>query len=180
MEKITLSHDEQKGEVFLDENSVIILSRGNLAHLQKDFERVMGPVATSIVYNSGRDYAQNVQSNIKQSIIKLIAKISKDMIAKKMLDVFSSWGYGKAEFLELDPEKSYAKLKVTNSANALSYENSTKPVCHFIRGILAGAGTIIMEKEMHCLESKCVAKGDEYCEFEIITKEELEKRKLLR
>lgn len=178
MEKITLSYDKEKGEVFLDDNSVLILSRGNLAHLQKDFERVIGPVATSIVYNSGREYAQNVQSNIKRSIIKLIAKISKEMIARKMLDVFSSWGYGKAEFLELDAKRPYAKLKVTNSANALGYENSKKPVCHFIRGIFAGAGTIIMEKEMHCLETKCVAKGDPYCEFEVLTKEETEKRKL--
>ena len=97
-----------------------------------------------------------------------------------MLKIFSSWGYGKLEFLELDGNKPYAKLKVTNSANAIGYEKSTKPVCHFIRGILAGAGTIIMETEMHCLETKCVAKGDEYCEFEVITKEELEKRKLLR
>ena len=81
MEKITLSQDKEKGEIFLDGNSIVIMSRGNLASLQRDFERVMGPVATSIVYNSGREYAQNVQSNIKQSIIKLLTKISKDAIS---------------------------------------------------------------------------------------------------
>ncbi len=179
MEKIELRYDEAKGEVFADDNSVLRLSRGNLAQLQREFEKVMGPAVSSIMYKSGWIYAQNVESNIKRSVVKLLAKISRRTIAEKMLHVFSSWGYGHAEFLELttDPEP-YAKLKVTNSANAMGYKNSKTPVCHFIRGVLAGAGSLIMDMEMYCLENKCVAKDDDYCEFEVITEKTWRKRQL--
>ena len=175
MEKIELKHDEEKGEILAEDNSVLMLSRGNLAHLQREFEKVMGPAASLIMYKSGSKYAQNVESNIKRGIIKLWAKLSMESVAKRMLKQFSGWGYGHAEILELNKATLYTRLRVTNSANALGYEKSKKPVCHFVRGIFAGAATILMDRKMGCLETKCVAKGDPYCEFEVITPENWKK-----
>ena len=40
------------------------------------------------------------------------------------------------------------------------------------------ARIMMMDKQMECLETKCTARGDDYCEFEVITPQELEKRKL--
>ena len=178
MDKIELEHDKEKGEAFAYENSVLILSRGNLAYLQREFEKIIGPAATYLVYDSARMYAQSSGSNIKGDITRIGPDISKEDLGKILMDHFSEHGYGCGEITEMDLSVPRVKIKVTNSANTMGYKESEKPVCHFIRGIFAGAVTVALERSMHCVETKCTAKGDPQCEFEIITAEEMEKRRL--
>jgi len=44
---------------------------------------------------------------------------------------------------------------------------SDEPVCHFTRGFFAGAAGALKFKSENVegVETKCVAKGDPYCEF---------------
>jgi predicted hydrocarbon binding protein len=178
MKKIELKFDDAKGEIFLENNSNVMLSRGQVAWLQREFEKVAGPATSVIMYKAARLYSQLAVSNIKKVMIKILGMISEEIVAKEMLKQLSIWGYGHGEFLELDFSIPYAKIKVTNSFNAIGYEKVDKPVCHFLRGIIAGASSIVTGREMHCLEIKCVAKGDEYCEFEVMTPEEEEKKRI--
>jgi len=177
MDKIELEHDKEKGETFTKGSSVVILSRGNIAYLQREFEKIIGPAATYLVYDSSRMYAQSTRSNVKKDITDL-ADISKEEIGKIMLNQFSEHGYGIGEITEMDLSVPKILIKVTNSANTIGYRESEKPVCHFVRGLFAGAASVALERSMHCVETKCAAKGDSHCEFEIITAEEMEKRRL--
>ena len=170
MEEKTLRCDED-GEAHLDHNSVLILSRGNLPYLQREFESIIGPTAHSIIYSSGKDFAGAVESNLREKIIHLWSKVSSRKVAERMLKQFRQWGYGKAEIIEFDESEPRIKLKVENSANADGYSESDEPVCHFTRGILAGAVSVLFDQDMDCVENKCIAQGDEYCEFEIMSAE---------
>jgi len=55
--------------------------------------------------------------------------------------------------------------RVNNSKLAKLYGNIGKPVDHIPRGWFAGAACVFFGKDVDAVETKCIAKGDEYCEF---------------
>lgn len=57
----------------------------------------------------------------------------------------------------------------TNSSVAKEYKEkfavSKQPICHHIRGLLAGTISFLTQKEVFCFEETCIAKGDKVCSF---------------
>jgi len=51
----------------------------------------------------------------------------------------------------------------------LAGKNADKPQSHFVRGVLSGFTSYILKKEVIAKEVKCIAMGDPYCEFLIVT-----------
>jgi predicted hydrocarbon binding protein len=47
------------------------------------------------------------------------------------------------------------------------FKGSSEPQSHYIRGVLDGFFSSLFKVEMEAKETKCIAKGDPYCEFEI-------------
>ena len=47
------------------------------------------------------------------------------------------------------------------------FGSSKKPIDYYLAGLFAGASHEIIAGKVKCIETKCVAKGDEYCEFVI-------------
>jgi predicted hydrocarbon binding protein len=47
--------------------------------------------------------------------------------------------------------------------------NAQKPICHFISGYFAGVLSVVFGKNVECLETKCSANNDRYCEFQTNT-----------
>lgn len=43
---------------------------------------------------------------------------------------------------------------------------SSRPMCSFLRGVLAGNSETALGVSFECTETKCIAAGAEYCEFE--------------
>jgi len=56
-------------------------------------------------------------------------------------------------------------IRVENSFIARGYGNSEVPVCHFLRGYNAGLAEVLKGRDIDAEEVKCIAKGDECCEF---------------
>ncbi|MGI0148046.1 MAG: V4R domain-containing protein [Thermoplasmata archaeon] len=50
---------------------------------------------------------------------------------------------------------------------ARAYGTSKKPVCHFLAGLIAGLGRSLLERDVLCEETACVAQGHERCKFEL-------------
>jgi len=59
------------------------------------------------------------------------------------------------------------RIIVEGSFEAKGYGKSTIPVCHFLRGYLAGFLSTILVAKVELLETKCLAKGDGHCEFQV-------------
>ncbi len=79
----------------------------------------------------------------------------------------SGWG----RVLSIEGSVDTGKLKIKGiSTIALSYNHSDRPVCTFVGGALVGILQVITNKEWICKETKCMAMGNDYCEFEIETK----------
>jgi len=92
-------------------------------------------------------------------------------LMKNIEDIFDIYGLGKLEINDIDEKKQSASLNVYNSsiahAHLLKNQNSSEPICHLTKGMLAGIFSFIFNCDVECDEIKCYAKGDEYCEFRI-------------
>ncbi|MEM3562820.1 MAG: V4R domain-containing protein [Candidatus Jordarchaeaceae archaeon] len=78
----------------------------------------------------------------------------------------SGWG----RVLSIEGSVDTGKLKIKGvSTMALSYNHSDRPVCTFVGGALVGILQVITSKEWICKETKCMAMGNDYCEFELET-----------
>lgn len=82
-------------------------------------------------------------------------------------EFFAQGGWGKIQ-AKVNFTKKEAVIRIENSATARQTE-AKEPVCHFIRGYIAGICDVIFDSSTNCAETKCTAKGDPYCEFQIKT-----------
>ena len=107
-----------------------------------------------------------------QNIASLSKKIGKtdEGTIKTLSSIFEIYGLGALEILDLNNKDKKAILRIKDSSIAqeqLKKSKEKKPVCIMTAGILAGLFTYIFGKDVDCVERKCVAQGQEYCEFEI-------------
>ncbi|MBO3832474.1 MAG: hypothetical protein FGF51_03700 [Candidatus Brockarchaeota archaeon] len=82
---------------------------------------------------------------------------------------FRTSGWGIIDVARISVEKGEAQVRVYESFECETGKGSETPYGHFLRGILAGFFTNIFQKEAKAVETKCVAKGDPYCEYMIKT-----------
>ncbi len=81
-------------------------------------------------------------------------------------EFYAELGWGK---FSIDIE--HRTIRIENSFIARGYGNrgAKKPVCHFLCGYNASLITELINKEVDVEERKCMAKGDRYCEFCVVT-----------
>ncbi|MBS7249031.1 MAG: 4-vinyl reductase [Candidatus Freyarchaeota archaeon] len=95
-------------------------------------------------------------------------KNNKDQLSEVLkYNTASGWG----RVISIEGSVDTGKLKITGiSTIALSYTHSDRPVCTFVAGALVGILQVVTNKEWICKETKCMAMGNDYCEFELETK----------
>ena len=92
-------------------------------------------------------------------------KISPEDIFRWGVNTLSVAGWGETEIVKLDSKNKVVIFKVTNSVIAEGYGRTDHCVDHFIRGSFAGGISVLFGEECDAIETKCIAKGDSYCEF---------------
>jgi predicted hydrocarbon binding protein len=85
----------------------------------------------------------------------------------ELVNLYMAQGWGIPELIELSFEPLTVTLRIDDCFECKP-RNSIVPASNFIRGHLAGLGKAFFDKEIECVETKCVAKGDSYCEFEAV------------
>nr|MDO8097654.1 ATPase domain-containing protein [Candidatus Njordarchaeota archaeon] len=76
-------------------------------------------------------------------------------------------GYGVLKLARFDERSGKVYVRLSDSPAGLDLLDYGKPVDAFMAGAIAGAARIFMRTSVVCRETSCVAKGDEYCEFEV-------------
>lgn len=108
-------------------------------------------------YQACHDYA-NIAGSDKPKIIIELAKT-----------FLRTMGWGIIEIVKMNLKKGEAQAHVYESFECEIGKGSKEPYGHFSRGLVAGFFTYIFGKEANAAETRCVAKGDPYCEFTIKT-----------
>ena len=76
---------------------------------------------------------------------------------------YAELGWGKFDIKENNGKELI--IRVENSFIARGYGKSNAAVCHFLRGYNAGLAEVLKGKYLEACETRCVAKGDDCCEF---------------
>ena len=117
-----------------------------------------------------------VYKGLKTQELATIAQLSKKIgktdegTIKTLETIFEIYGLGNLEILDLNNKDKKAILRITNSTMAkmqLKRTKSKTPVCTLTAGILAGIFSHIFGKNVDCKEKTCLAKGQEFCEFNV-------------
>ena len=85
-----------------------------------------------------------------------------------------SIGLAVIELIELNPDKPLIVIRAYDSFECELGKGSDRPYSHVLRGILAGFLGRVLNENLIAREVRCIAKGDEYCEYEITREEEEE------
>ncbi|MFH1587640.1 MAG: V4R domain-containing protein [Candidatus Diapherotrites archaeon] len=171
MKELVLKFDEKKGEVQFEQYSSEIHSRGMIAEIQRKFHTVVGEMAEMLIYSAAKDYSIKTVEKYELLFVAF-TMVSKRLFAEQLMKQLPKRGYGVGEIIHWDEQKKQLAITVKNCFNAVGFPPGKKPVCFAMAGILAGAAQTIFRTDMQCLETKCVAKGDEICEFRMGTKTE--------
>lgn len=93
-------------------------------------------------------------------------KFSRRNYMDTMKDIGAFSGWGKFDFVTYDVKKLEGIVRTPNSPVGEYYKNKVQqPVDHIFRALAAGVGSAILKKDMDWIETKCIGKGDPYCEM---------------
>jgi hypothetical protein len=158
-----LSFAPEKGGLFYKEVRYLLIRPEVLITFQKEAEKELGEKAGHILFLSGFQ-----GGSLSSKKYREVFHFSDEEILRFMIEMGPQIGWGRFELERFDPANKSLTLKVYHSPFAEAYGLSQKPVCHFIRGVLSGMASVIFEKESEIMETRCLAKGDPFCRFEIV------------
>jgi predicted hydrocarbon binding protein len=153
----------EKGGFFYNEVRYLLIRPETLAAFQKGAEAEIGEKASTILYQSGF-HGGALSSKRYRDVFGLL----NEEIIRFMMEMGSQIGWGRFELERFDAGKKILIVRVYHSPFAEGYGPSSKPVCNMIRGILGGMASSVFGKQVESKEISCLAKGDEYCRFEIM------------
>ncbi|MEM3728357.1 MAG: V4R domain-containing protein [Candidatus Bathyarchaeia archaeon] len=76
-------------------------------------------------------------------------------------------GWGIIDHVDIDMQRKSARLRVYQNFECELGVGKGKPYSQFYRGAVAGIFTRFFGKDVKVKETKCIAKGDQYCEFTV-------------
>lgn len=158
---------EDKGEIQIAGSDWILMGASTFRSLIKGTERILGSVAMMVWLEAGRQAGREFAGDLVR--LRMEFEELPDMLEK----FFTQGGWGKIQ-ADVDFSRKEALVTIINSATARQIE-SKEPVCHFIRGFIAGVCDTMFHGITECAETKCLAKGDPFCEFQVKKKNDLAK-----
>ncbi len=144
-------------------------------------------LGTSIILFAGEDTYRRVlfEAGLSETFSKkALNKGILDKTSKGLIDAvttYSEAGFGDFVIKELGFREGYAQVTCRNSFEGWAFLSNKRffesPVCYYSAGVLLSfMQNISNRNDLVSVETKCIAKGDEECEFVIGTRSKLQRR----
>ena len=144
----------------LEQQSSFLFHFQTFNEIKDSLYHTFGASAYTILYYSGifagrRAYERRAaKTKTKEETLQLLT-------ADKIND-----NWGEIIFQDLDFTKLSGRILVKNCFEARAAKTK-QPICYFFKGYLTGFLSGLMQKPVLLDEVRCLAKGDEHCEFTI-------------
>lgn len=128
--------------------------------LMRNLREEMGTGASALLYHAGYEIGEEiVEAHSKLFALEIgdVVELSKSL--------FASLGWGRVVDLSLDSSEKRAVVAIEECFECELFRDLGRPASHFVRRILAGAMSAVAGGEAFSIEEKCIAAGDEHCEF---------------
>jgi len=157
----------ENGQIFLNDTEVMILPTEITEELFISLNRVVGAGgASSSLYIAGKELSEPFFDILKKMYGADILNSEKKI--KMALEYFVPFiGFGRVEIIEVDLKKAHIIFKGQDFPEVGITRSTDTQACHIVRGIFTGFMEILTKTPCTGEETKCQAKGDEYCEFVI-------------
>jgi len=150
---------DDEGEWRIAGADYVLMSGSTIRSWARVTEQILGSNAKTIMYTTGKQAGEQ----LAKSLLK--AGLNHNEL-KPAIEIFlTNGGWGKVR-TKVNPQKQMAVIRIRNSVMTRQTK-AKEPVCHLIGGYLAGALGVIFSKKTECVETKCKAKGDVFCEFKV-------------
>ena len=145
---------------FMGEHAVIVDVR-QVGHMFGRLGEVFSTGASVIIYEMGLRAGNALLASIRENFGVEGLDALKLMAALGM-----ARGWCRTEVVEWDEEKPRLVVRMWDLFECMPFRNQGgRPRSHFMRGLLAGVVKAMTGVEVMARETRCIAKGDPYCEF---------------
>jgi predicted hydrocarbon binding protein len=141
----------------------IVLRSDVISSSMQEIRRIFDTGGDVMLYKQG--FAAG--TNDAEELIRIFGEVDIPNRLEQLIDLYSSLGWGKAKIVEVDLEKHDATITLEDNFECAGQKRRSKPYSQFVRGHLAGLATRLLSTEMKCIETRCAATGDPYCEFSL-------------
>ena len=141
------------------------LRNSQTRHLWGSLIRTLGPGATAVLYQAGvlagTDVFDFIHKNWRTRDEREFVQMLREHLRAAGLCTLSE--------LTIDRPSHGLMAVVEDNFEAMQSDHgSDRPVCHFLRGLLSGVASRILEvPDLVCDERTCQAKGEKECEFHV-------------
>ena len=130
-------------------------------------------ILSGMLNTDNPDFERHLYYNVKQSVSqRLVGQFGLEFGFKgeKMVNFLEQYfvasGWGGISNVDLDFEGKKAIVRVVNNPLTGQLRGKVKtPSDHILRGIFAGLFSKVFNESVECVETHCIALGEEDCEF---------------
>ena len=141
----------------------IIMPIGMFWALWDGFERILQHSGlAAVLYSAGKEVGEHAATRLKE----MFNAEGEDLV-QALAQVVQASGWGTTEVRLINFKHPSATILVMDCFEAAAWRKKPYTVCHWTRGYLAGYMSAVFGKSVEAVEIKCMAKGDEHCEFHI-------------
>lgn len=158
------------GLLFVYKNPFVFLPINVFVKIQKAIEDVLGDKAEHFIFWLG--YVQGKSSS--ELFIKRFGYRFKSVINPKNFEIFMDGtnlvGMGEYNITKYDPAKGgqiICKNPYFSEKYKSTYGKTNSAKDYYMRGIMAGGATPLLNDVPKFTETQCVAKGDSHCQYDI-------------
>ena len=157
-----LGFDKTSGSLTYKGVRYLLMRPETIMSFQKGVEGDLGSKAGEHLYRGGFTGGRLSFSKYKTDL-----GLSDEQAIEFMLKMGAEIGWGRLSLIHYDPDAQALKIAAYGSPFAESYGKSSQGVCHFLRGVIAGMGSSLFNRNCRAIETECAAMGDDRCLFVI-------------
>ena len=159
----------EKGLVVVAGERSVLIPPSFITMLQDRVMKEKGEEWREVFYQAGKKAMEQIAPTYKLLVmIPRNSETSKKKLIRGVSEIWSWMSCGRTEVTKMDFKKNRFTFRLYDSIIAKQYIGSGKMMCDYFAGVIVGGFGSVLGTELKCREVKCIAHGDEFCEFEIM------------
>lgn len=171
-----ITRDSETRHLLVGDESHVLLGNSIITEIYQRLFTSLGYEETGrIIYESAKKGSYQVQKKLIKSY-RITFKKEEDFSRRisRLPLYIQTYGHGRGKTTARGKEFIF-QVRDSSVAESLKDVGLGKPVCFFLAGFFAGMAEayseLVKPASYSCVETKCVAKGDPYCEFKLSAQE---------
>jgi predicted hydrocarbon binding protein len=150
----------------LNSGEMMILARREVfSDMFKRLGEIFGTGGETIVFEEGEATGESDGKRLIEVFGRDLAQQS----VPELSNLYLTLGWGRPELVRFNAIPFSATIRLYDSFECSGHK-STKPNSYFIRGHMTGLINTLFQKKVNCVETKCSALGDAFCQFNLTEK----------